>query len=811
MTIGAHGKVDQATTAARATGSFTSTGGSGAVMIVDVQWYGSGTSITSVTDNKGNTYTQQGSTVAFSGDTQLLAARFICERPTGGASHVITANMSNGGAAVAVYFVEILGCITSGTITDQTPAGNSDAHSNATPYVSATSGTTAQATECAYSCSVTYSASGTEVHSYNNGYTLLDELTNSASWTGASGYKDLVATGTQQSSLNATGSGATGAVTFLTTVKIQGAVVVYVFRRRTFDERPIETFTTQQPRRPFFFAGTAAPTLPFFEKRRLGNTEAPESFSTTRRPVTVFVTIAAPVVTDVLGLYQATDERPIETFTPQQRRPFFFAGASVSVLSGVGVGVGSAAAVGAGVGVQQVDGAASVVGMGVGVPINLQSVPGTALALGVGVSPGVAVDVRAGVAAAAGVVIGVSRDVCSGTGSAVCASVAVGAPSSISLGIGFAIAQEHGSATALMLQLVPGVSVAQVTSVHAGVAVEARAGIGIGMHANVGAGSAVCSGVGISPACSNGIAVPYAQIGGIGVQAAQVTVVATAQAVDSRAGLAAGGSTAIGTSVALTTLLGDGISCSGSPVAVAAGLATQALPGLSTSADVLVATARLLEQQVGVLASGTTGVGSSLANTILQVDGVGVAGASAIGDGRAFVLGIGVCCSTETAVGVGRAPQLGSGVAAAASNAFVVGQAVASGSGVSATSLSAVTNGSLVWVGVGVVVGSSSAYVGGLSIAYGHGVFVGQSIGLAVGIASNPGFGAGVGVTASGFVGIAQGVTLQHGVGVSVANLLAGTFKITARPPTPAPAAAVTVIVGAGGPRLFIRTRRGPH
>lgn len=215
--IGAHAFEAAASATTFVASSFTSTGGSGAVMVVDVSWYGSASAPT-VTDSKGNTYTQQQATVAYATDANFKAARFICERFTGGAGHTITATF---GSAVfgGISHVEVLGCITVGTITDQAPVGNSAAHNDTTPYLSTTTGTTAQADEVVVACAATYTNSGTESHTWNNGYTALDGLTDPSVWTGATSWKLLTATGTQQSSLTSSGGATDDAVTFITTFK----------------------------------------------------------------------------------------------------------------------------------------------------------------------------------------------------------------------------------------------------------------------------------------------------------------------------------------------------------------------------------------------------------------------------------------------------------------------------------------------------------------------------------------------------------------------------------------------------------------
>lgn len=121
-----------------ATGSGTSTGGANSTGLVVIS-HDPGTTITSVTDNKGNTWTLLGSVT---GGAKL--ARYICLGMAGGAAHVVTAVFS-ATAFATIHHAEIIGSV--GAITrdaiGSVATTNIQFASEAT--YTATSGTLAQA------------------------------------------------------------------------------------------------------------------------------------------------------------------------------------------------------------------------------------------------------------------------------------------------------------------------------------------------------------------------------------------------------------------------------------------------------------------------------------------------------------------------------------------------------------------------------------------------------------------------------------------------------------------------------------------
>lgn len=220
--IGAHNGTVGGTSAALTTTT-------GSTFVIDVEWYSTAT-ITGVTGligatSDGNTYVQQQATVAASVDGLYKAARFNCVGGNGGALHSFTATLS-AGTPVGIFVTEVKGVLTSGAI-DQAPVGNDNPHSDATPYLSTTTGATTQASEIVVACTHTYTTTGTlETQTWNNGYTALDNETNPAVWTATTSFKVLSATGTQQSSLTSAGATCTDGVTFITTFKASTAAPV---------------------------------------------------------------------------------------------------------------------------------------------------------------------------------------------------------------------------------------------------------------------------------------------------------------------------------------------------------------------------------------------------------------------------------------------------------------------------------------------------------------------------------------------------------------------------------------------------------
>lgn len=217
MTISVGGHAKGFTTSSNTTcttGSFTSQA-SGSTFSVSVGWYG--TAITpTISDNKGNTYSQVGSTVAFSGDALAQQALFECVNGAGGSGHTVTATYLTAADVITLFANEVLGALTVSP-RDRAPGGNQDTTS---PYLSALTGTTAQADELALAYGWTYTTTSPEALTWGNSFTAIDAQ--DSNYTGGCSSRVLTAVGDYQSSFTSSGGGidpAEGAVTFIVTYK----------------------------------------------------------------------------------------------------------------------------------------------------------------------------------------------------------------------------------------------------------------------------------------------------------------------------------------------------------------------------------------------------------------------------------------------------------------------------------------------------------------------------------------------------------------------------------------------------------------
>jgi hypothetical protein len=405
-------------------------------------------------------------------------------------------------------------------------------------------------------------------------------------------------------------------------------------KRELVDGRPIETFTTTL-RRPFAFAVVAA-AIPFFAlRRRVFNQEWLATNEQARRPRTFFAGTPA-AVNDVLGLYQATDERPIETFTTTARRgsaAFFASASSPVVASGTGVGVGGFMVIGAGSALQRTAGVGPAALVAVGAPVAVQSAPGAALTAALGVGVGRDIQARVGVGAVACVAVGASREVCSGVG-----FVAGGAS-----GIGSSLAQSTVLAD----------------------------GVAVG-----GSAFAVAAGATTQRA--------------LGVAVGSVVAAAVARMLEQQTGVMAGGSAAAapGNGVALATAAGVGL---GQTVGVADGRMTQRAPGVAAGAAVVVAIPWALQSVAGVGAAHSGAVAPGNGLTIASAPAVGALGGVAVAVGGATVAGVGLAAFAGLGLGVGTSVNLGFGNGTGVSFGYVsaigVGRALQVIDGVAAVQL----------------------------------------------------------------------------------------------------------------------------
>lgn len=101
-----------------------------ATFIVCVTWQDNQTPAPTITDSKGNTYTQQGTTAVPSGGTvSEYCAIFRCNNGTGGASHTFTASKTGGFTSIIVIAVEPTASI-NGTLLTTTVTGTNSASPN---------------------------------------------------------------------------------------------------------------------------------------------------------------------------------------------------------------------------------------------------------------------------------------------------------------------------------------------------------------------------------------------------------------------------------------------------------------------------------------------------------------------------------------------------------------------------------------------------------------------------------------------------------------------------------------------------------
>src|SRR5574343_667241 len=141
------------------------TGATGSAFFLFVQFEG-GSTFTSVTDNKGNTYTQIGTELtANSGAKSRI---YYCQNAAGGTGHTFTATVSTN-VAITLHAVEITGAKSASVLNPTPPAANDDL---ASPFTS-NNITTLQADALLVACmGCTNSGSNPATHAEANGFTV---------------------------------------------------------------------------------------------------------------------------------------------------------------------------------------------------------------------------------------------------------------------------------------------------------------------------------------------------------------------------------------------------------------------------------------------------------------------------------------------------------------------------------------------------------------------------------------------------------------------------------------------------------------
>lgn len=206
--IGGHDSANGGAVNTLTTPAVTTTA-SGSTFVIAVLW-SNATSISSVADSKGNTYTQIGTTQANFG-YDAACAFYRCENGTGGGSHTATVNFAASTAFPSIYFVELTGVATASF--DQT-AQNND---NSSPFT-VTTPTLSQADEIVLAICGTNSGDNPITYAESTGFTVIDSETNgTTAYVGHFVYKIVAATTAVTPSFTA--SSGTQSVVFAATFK----------------------------------------------------------------------------------------------------------------------------------------------------------------------------------------------------------------------------------------------------------------------------------------------------------------------------------------------------------------------------------------------------------------------------------------------------------------------------------------------------------------------------------------------------------------------------------------------------------------
>jgi hypothetical protein len=189
--IGVHASA-AATTNLSLTTSGVTTQASGSTFVICAIIHSTAT-VSSIGDNKGNTYTQMGTTIAGNGGSNKLV-RYYCQNGAGGSGH--TASVTTATAiGPTLFFVELIGCKTSGG-----PSIANQNQDSTTPYTSPSTGSLAN-NGALVSIFVGSSENAGTVNAESSGFTVQETVTDGANfWTGALGTRIGSAASTYQSS-----------------------------------------------------------------------------------------------------------------------------------------------------------------------------------------------------------------------------------------------------------------------------------------------------------------------------------------------------------------------------------------------------------------------------------------------------------------------------------------------------------------------------------------------------------------------------------------------------------------------------------
>lgn len=167
-------------------------------------------------DNKGNTYSQVGTTLTNFLGFGVQASEYLCTNCTGGTGHTATATLSNT-ANAEVYLIEITGGATS-SLVDALSSGfwNDD---SATPFTS-NNVVTSNANDLLLAFTLTNgSSAGPEVLTWGNSFTQVVSDGNTLHFTSGIAKRVVSSTGTYNSSYTSAGAGTTEAATAVISFK----------------------------------------------------------------------------------------------------------------------------------------------------------------------------------------------------------------------------------------------------------------------------------------------------------------------------------------------------------------------------------------------------------------------------------------------------------------------------------------------------------------------------------------------------------------------------------------------------------------
>jgi len=188
------------------------TAASGSSFVVFAATSASGFAATPITDNKGNAFTP---VTALGSGLAVVGQIFYCQNGVGGSGHVFTAHNPTGtNTVMSIWAVEIQNGSLTGVL-DQFANGLDDATS---PFTSNTTPTTTQSSELVLAFMYDNRTSA-NAPVWGNGYTQLQDVSNTAGITGGCAALNVRNEGAQQSSFTAGSSGITEAVSFIATFK----------------------------------------------------------------------------------------------------------------------------------------------------------------------------------------------------------------------------------------------------------------------------------------------------------------------------------------------------------------------------------------------------------------------------------------------------------------------------------------------------------------------------------------------------------------------------------------------------------------